>query len=118
MQERLASAIPTQETTGVFGSETLANVEAFQTAHGIAASGIVEATTWAALLALPPSPSTGRAPDPATDRRDKLRKTIAIHDSSRALATEAPDPSHPATPRGRPSRPAPKKTSDALDQTR
>jgi peptidoglycan hydrolase-like protein with peptidoglycan-binding domain len=54
MQEHLASAIPTQETTGVFGSETLANVEAFQTAHAIAATGVVEAATWAALLALPP----------------------------------------------------------------
>jgi peptidoglycan hydrolase-like protein with peptidoglycan-binding domain len=54
MQEHLATAIPTQETTGVFGSETLANVEAFQTAHAIAASGVVEAVTWAALLALPP----------------------------------------------------------------
>jgi peptidoglycan hydrolase-like protein with peptidoglycan-binding domain len=64
MQEHLASAIPTQETTGVFGSETLANVEAFQTAHAIAASGVVEAATWAALLALPPVPVdwTGSGP--------------------------------------------------------
>jgi peptidoglycan hydrolase-like protein with peptidoglycan-binding domain len=54
MQEHLASAIPTQETTGVFGSQTLANVEAFQAAHAIAATGVVEAATWAALLALPP----------------------------------------------------------------
>jgi peptidoglycan hydrolase-like protein with peptidoglycan-binding domain len=54
MQEHLASAIPTQEITGVFGSQTLANVEAFQTAHAIAASGVVEAATWTALLALPP----------------------------------------------------------------
>jgi peptidoglycan hydrolase-like protein with peptidoglycan-binding domain len=54
MQEHLASAIPTQETTGVFGSETLADVETFQTAHGIAASGVVEAATWTALLALTP----------------------------------------------------------------
>ncbi len=54
MQEHLASAIPTQETTGVFGSQTLADVETFQTAHAIVASGVVEAATWAALLALPP----------------------------------------------------------------
>jgi len=54
MQEHLAGAIPTQETTGIFGSQTLADVEAFQTAHGIAASGVVEAATWSALLALPP----------------------------------------------------------------
>ncbi len=54
MQEHLATAIPTQEITGVFGAETLANVEAFQTAHSIAASGVVEAATWTALLALAP----------------------------------------------------------------
>ncbi len=54
MQEHLASAIPTQETTGVFGAQTLADVEAFQTSHAIAPTGVVEATTWAALLALPP----------------------------------------------------------------
>jgi peptidoglycan hydrolase-like protein with peptidoglycan-binding domain len=54
MQEHLASAIPTQEVTGIFGSQTLANVEAFQSAHGIAPSGVVEAATWVALLALPP----------------------------------------------------------------
>jgi peptidoglycan hydrolase-like protein with peptidoglycan-binding domain len=56
MQEHLATAIPTQETTGVFGSQTLSNVEAFQTAHAIAASGVVESATWAALLALAPVP--------------------------------------------------------------
>jgi hypothetical protein len=54
MQEHLASAIPTQETTGVFDAQTLANVEAFQTSHGIAPNGVVEAATWTALLALPP----------------------------------------------------------------
>jgi hypothetical protein len=54
MQEHLASAIPTQETTGVFSAQTAANVEAFQTAHAIAPTGVVEAATWAALLALPP----------------------------------------------------------------
>jgi hypothetical protein len=54
MQEHLASDIPTQEVTGIFGSQTVTNVEAFQTAHGIAPSGVVEAATWTALLALPP----------------------------------------------------------------
>ncbi len=54
MQEHLASAIPTQETTGTFGSQTTANLRSFQTAHGIAASGVTDAATWSALLALPP----------------------------------------------------------------
>ncbi len=54
LQEHLATAIPTQETTGLFGSQTTANLEAFQTAHGIPASGVSDAATWAALLALAP----------------------------------------------------------------
>ncbi len=54
LQEHLASAIPTQETTGVFGSQTTANLASFQTAHGIPASGVADAATWTALLALPP----------------------------------------------------------------
>ena len=54
MQEHLASAIPAQATTGYFGSETTTNLESFQTAHAIPASGVTEAATWAALLALPP----------------------------------------------------------------
>ena len=45
---------PAQETTGIFGSQTTANLRAFQTAHGIPASGVTDAATWAALLALPP----------------------------------------------------------------
>lgn len=54
LQEHLASAIPTQEVTGLFGSQTTANLQSFQTAHALAATGVAEATTWAALLALPP----------------------------------------------------------------
>jgi Putative peptidoglycan binding domain len=54
LQEHLASAIPTQETTGTFGSQTAANLRAFQSAHGIPPSGVADAPTWAALLALPP----------------------------------------------------------------
>lgn len=54
MQEHLATAIPSQATTGVFDATTKANLEQFQSAHGIAASGQTEAATWQALLALPP----------------------------------------------------------------
>jgi peptidoglycan hydrolase-like protein with peptidoglycan-binding domain len=54
MQEHLAAAIPTQETSGVFNAATVTNVEAFQTAHAIAPTGVVEAATWTALLALTP----------------------------------------------------------------
>jgi peptidoglycan hydrolase-like protein with peptidoglycan-binding domain len=54
LQEHLASAVPTQETTGVFGSQTQTNLIAFQTAHGLSPSGVAEPATWQALLALPP----------------------------------------------------------------
>jgi peptidoglycan hydrolase-like protein with peptidoglycan-binding domain len=54
LQEHLASAVPGQPTTGIFEATTKANLEQFQTAHGIAASGETDPNTWAALLALPP----------------------------------------------------------------
>jgi len=54
MQEHLASAIPTQETTGTFSAQTAANLRSFQAVHGIPPSGVTDAATWAALLALPP----------------------------------------------------------------
>ncbi len=54
MQEHLAAAIPTQETTGIFDATTKANLESFQSSHGIAPSGHTEAATWQALLALAP----------------------------------------------------------------
>jgi peptidoglycan hydrolase-like protein with peptidoglycan-binding domain len=54
MQEHLAAAIPTQETTGIFNAATTTNLEQFQSTHGIAPSGHTEAATWQALLALTP----------------------------------------------------------------
>jgi peptidoglycan hydrolase-like protein with peptidoglycan-binding domain len=54
MQEHLASAIPAQATTGIFDATTKANLEQFQSAHGISPTGVAEAATWQALLALPP----------------------------------------------------------------
>jgi peptidoglycan hydrolase-like protein with peptidoglycan-binding domain len=64
MQEHLAAAIPTQETTGIFSAATTTNLEQFQSAHGIAPSGHTEAATWQALLALTPVPVdwTGTGP--------------------------------------------------------
>jgi peptidoglycan hydrolase-like protein with peptidoglycan-binding domain len=56
MQEHLASAIPGQETTGNFSSQTATNLRAFQSAHGLAPSGVTSSATWVALLALTPVP--------------------------------------------------------------
>jgi peptidoglycan hydrolase-like protein with peptidoglycan-binding domain len=54
LQEHLATAISSQETTGSFGSQTTTNLESFQSTHGIAPSGVATAQTWAALLSLEP----------------------------------------------------------------
>ena len=54
LQEHLAKAEPNQETTGTFGSQTTTNLTAFQSANGIAPSGVATAQTWAALLSLQP----------------------------------------------------------------
>jgi peptidoglycan hydrolase-like protein with peptidoglycan-binding domain len=54
MQEHLAGAIPAQATSGIFDAATTANLEQFQSAHGIAPTGKTEAATWQALLAVPP----------------------------------------------------------------
>jgi hypothetical protein len=54
MQEHLASAIPAQVTSGIFDATTASELEQFQTAHGLPASGQTDPNTWAALLALPP----------------------------------------------------------------
>lgn len=56
LQEHLASAIPTQEVTGLFGSPTTENLRAFQASRGLPVTGVAEAATWVALLALPPVP--------------------------------------------------------------
>jgi len=54
LQEHLAAAIPTQEVTGTFGSQTVTNLGSFQSAHGLPATGVAGPATWAALLALTP----------------------------------------------------------------
>ncbi|HEY2398690.1 MAG TPA: peptidoglycan-binding domain-containing protein [Solirubrobacteraceae bacterium] len=54
LQEHLASAVPSQEITGNFGSQTTANLQAFQTARGLPPTGVATPATWSALLALAP----------------------------------------------------------------
>jgi len=56
LQEHLATAIPSQETTGLFGAQTKANLTSFQTSHGLPPTGVAEPATWQALLALAPVP--------------------------------------------------------------
>jgi hypothetical protein len=53
LQEHLASAAPSQEITGNFASQTTANLQAFQAAHGLPPTGVATPATWTALLALP-----------------------------------------------------------------
>lgn len=53
LQEHLASAIPSQPTTGIFESQTAADVRQIQTEHGLPATGETDAGTWGYILALP-----------------------------------------------------------------
>jgi hypothetical protein len=53
LQEHLAGAIPSQPTTGIFESQTAANVGQIQTEHGLPATGETDAATWGFILALP-----------------------------------------------------------------
>ncbi|MFL6072213.1 MAG: peptidoglycan-binding protein [Mycobacteriales bacterium] len=48
-------------TDGIFGSGTLAAVQAFQTAHGLAATGVVDGPTWEPLVVKVRSGSLGDA---------------------------------------------------------
>jgi hypothetical protein len=54
LQEHLASAIPTQTTSGILDAQTAQNLAAFQPAHGLPQSAQTAPSTWEALLALPP----------------------------------------------------------------
>jgi hypothetical protein len=56
LQEHLAAAVPTQETTGNFATQTTSNLRQFQAARGIPVTGTATAPTWAALLSLEPVP--------------------------------------------------------------
>ena len=66
LQEHLATAVPGQPTTGIFEATTKANLEQFQTAHAIPASGETDPDTWAALLALAPAPVNWTGSGPST----------------------------------------------------
>ena len=55
MQELLRSAITSQPRTGTFASQTLRNLQRFQTRHGIPPTGETGPQTWRALLRLPVS---------------------------------------------------------------
>jgi Putative peptidoglycan binding domain len=54
-QEHLVAAGATIATDGSFGPKTATAVRAFQTSKGIPATGVIDATTWPALLALKPA---------------------------------------------------------------
>jgi Putative peptidoglycan binding domain len=58
MQEYLAAAEPRTPISGIFDPATLAALEAFQASRGLPVTGVTDATTWLALLALTPVPVT------------------------------------------------------------
>jgi peptidoglycan hydrolase-like protein with peptidoglycan-binding domain len=56
---------------GIFGSDTEAKVKSFQTATGLAVTGVVDATTWPALVIAARNGSTG---DPVRGVQRQLNK--------------------------------------------
>jgi peptidoglycan hydrolase-like protein with peptidoglycan-binding domain len=54
LQEHLARDFAAQRITGQFAGQTLADLDAFQSQHGLAVTGTTDAATWQALLALAP----------------------------------------------------------------
>ena len=84
MQEHLAAAIPSQTTTGIFDATTAANLETFQTSHGLPVTGTTTAATWQALLALTPiavnwtgkSPSSGGSTTTTTSSTTSTNATV------------------------------------------
>jgi peptidoglycan hydrolase-like protein with peptidoglycan-binding domain len=56
LQEYLAAAEPQTPTSGIFDAATQAALEAFQISRGLPATGVADASTWPALLALTPIP--------------------------------------------------------------
>lgn len=54
MQEHLAGEFPTQRATGLFASQTLGHLRAFQLRHRLPVTGTTDPATWEALLRLHP----------------------------------------------------------------
>ena len=56
LQEYLAAAEPQTPTNGIFNAATVSALEAFQISRGLPPTGVADASTWPALLALTPIP--------------------------------------------------------------
>ncbi|MDX6666491.1 MAG: hypothetical protein QOG68_2697 [Solirubrobacteraceae bacterium] len=95
LQQHLASDDPSVTIDGAFGPETDAALRAFQTNHGLPATGVTDAATWAAVLALPV-----RLVDWAAKTRSAPRAVSAGLRSHNELGRSryAPSPSTSRTP--------------------
>jgi len=87
LQEHLASAIPTQETTGVFGSQTTSNLRAFQAAHALPVSGRFRRRYVGG--AAGPAPRAGRLDGGRAGRLDPLYERARAEAAAAAHRHEA-----------------------------
>ncbi len=73
LQQRLNAFGAHLATDGDFGPLTLEALLTFQRAHGLPASGVVDAATWSALSETPPAPKPAPAPAPTNSSPSVLR---------------------------------------------
>ena len=91
MQQLLINAgceLPKYGVDGDFGSETRAAVKAFQTAHGLEASGICDAQTWAKLKPeIDAKPKDDKQPE-GNDAIEAAKKKPVLHKSDKGDAVK------------------------------
>jgi peptidoglycan hydrolase-like protein with peptidoglycan-binding domain len=100
-QEHLITAGYSIPVDGGFGAQTLAAVQAFQTAKGLTVDGIIGPATWAALLQYAPATvlwtSTGAQVNPAIRSRARAagaRLVLPVPKNARLHAKRNEIPAH------------------------
>jgi hypothetical protein len=98
LQEHLATAIPSQPTTGIFEAQTKLDLEQFQAAHGLEQTGETQPEAWSDLLKLAPVNVewTGGTPEAGAAR---ARRRALVRVESAPLSAHLRPASEESAPR-------------------